>query len=98
MIIYAKIGSSFFQQGGECPEGFIKMNCDRPTPSHIAKECGEWVLPEQDYKELRKAAILAVWPETAQLEAFTEAAVNRPEKRDQLLAFIQQVKIDIPKC
>ncbi|SHI61444.1 hypothetical protein ACQ0P8_02170 [Halodesulfovibrio aestuarii] len=51
------------------------------------------------YEELRQTAILEKWPMAAQLEALTEAAEDpaRPEKMNQLLADVQEVKAKYPK-
>lgn len=43
-MIYAKVGESF-QSFDECLEGFIEMQGERPTPSHVASSDGTWVLP-----------------------------------------------------
>lgn len=44
-MIYAKVNESFQQVGGSCPNGFIEMQCERPTPRHVAQADGNWVLP-----------------------------------------------------
>lgn len=55
--------------------------------------------PAPTYDKLRQAAILEKWPMAAQLEALTEAAEDpaRPEKMNQLLADIQDIKAQYPK-
>lgn len=45
MNVYAKIGDSFQQIGGQCPPGWISMAGQRPAPEFIAAETGEWVDP-----------------------------------------------------
>lgn len=45
-MIYAKVGDSFQQIGGSCPTGYIQMQGERPTPSHVAKADGTWGLPQ----------------------------------------------------
>lgn len=45
-MIYAKVGESFQQVGGSCPSGYIEMQGERPTPSHVACGNGTWGLPE----------------------------------------------------
>lgn len=55
------------------------------------------VTPEVTYADLRREAILDVWPIDRQLEAFTEAAAGRPEKMAALSAHIQSVKDAHPK-
>lgn len=47
--IYAEPGSSLAQSGGECPDGWIVMQGERPSPDHVAQADGSWLLPEPDY-------------------------------------------------
>lgn len=42
-IVYAKVGDSFQQVGGECPAGFIQMKGLRPDGDYIAEDNGEWI-------------------------------------------------------
>jgi hypothetical protein len=51
----------------------------------------------KSYSELRQATILEAWPQDVQLEAFTEDAMGRPEKLEQLKTFIAKVKAEFPK-
>ena len=37
------------------------------------------------------------WPIEKQFEAITEFHMGRPDKLNELIAFIEQVKIDLPK-
>lgn len=43
--VYAEAGSSFQQFGGSCPDGWIVMQGERPSPDHVAQEDGSWVVP-----------------------------------------------------
>jgi hypothetical protein len=52
MTVYAEAGSSLQQIGGTCPPGWVVMQGERPTPEHIARADGVWVLPEPDYPSL----------------------------------------------
>ncbi|WP_244159546.1 phage tail assembly chaperone [Pseudomonas marginalis] len=45
MTVYAALGSGFQQVGGVCPEGWVVMQGDRPSPIHIASEEGVWIVP-----------------------------------------------------
>lgn len=47
--------------------------------------------------EERQVKILMEWPMEKQFEAITEFHMDRPEKLNQLLDFINQVKSDTPK-
>ena len=50
-----------------------------------------------NYAAVRKAVLLAHWPQDSQNEAVTENAMGRPEKMDELKAFITCLKIEFPK-
>lgn len=41
--IYAEVGASFQQVGGDKPEGWITMSEPRPSLDHVAREDGVWV-------------------------------------------------------
>lgn len=43
--VYAKVGYSFQQIGGECPDGYIEMQSERPDAEYVAKEDGTWIKP-----------------------------------------------------
>lgn len=49
--VFAEIGASLQQIGGSCPEGWIVMQGERPTPEHVAQADGVWVLPVKGYAE-----------------------------------------------
>lgn len=49
MSIYAEVGASLQQVGGDCPNGWIVMQGERPAPDHVAQADGTWALPEPDY-------------------------------------------------
>lgn len=42
--VYAEAGSSFQQFGGSCPDGWIVMQGERPSPDHVASADGQWVI------------------------------------------------------
>ena len=46
--VYAEVGSSLQQISGNCPDGWIVMQGERPTPEHVAQEGGIWALPEPE--------------------------------------------------
>ena len=43
--VFAEAGSSFQQVGGSCPDGWLVMDGERPTPDHVAQADGSWVVP-----------------------------------------------------
>lgn len=44
MSVYARVGESLQQIGGDCPEGWVVMTGERPTPDHTASPEGSWEL------------------------------------------------------
>lgn len=56
MSIFAEVGSSFQQIGGECPEGWVVMQGERPTIAHVAHSDGTWGLPIKSETELAAEA------------------------------------------
>lgn len=44
--VFAEVGSSLQQVGGNCPDGWIVMHGERPSPEHVAQADGSWVLPD----------------------------------------------------
>ena len=42
MNVYAEPGQSLQQVGGDCPEGWVEMNGQRPSPAHEAVATGDW--------------------------------------------------------
>lgn len=44
MTVYAEVGSSLQQIGGTCPKGWVVMQGERPSPSHVAQGDGSWLV------------------------------------------------------
>ena len=44
MTVYAEVGASLQQIGGSCPNGWIVMQGERPTPEHVAQSDGGWLV------------------------------------------------------
>ncbi len=44
MSVFAEVGASPQQVGGTCPDGWIVMHGERPTPEHIAQADGSWAV------------------------------------------------------
>ena len=56
MKVYSLAGHSIQQIGGECPDGWIEMECERPSPDHVATEAGVWIIPVPTKSEKLKTA------------------------------------------
>lgn len=64
MKYFAKVGSNEVvidsTKNPQCPDGYIEMQGDRPTPEHVAMNDGTWSLPIETAEEIandRKAEI-----------------------------------------
>lgn len=88
-IVYAKVGDSFQQVGGECPAGFIQMNDLRPDGDYIAAESGEWVpVPPPTSEQL----IADANAKKQQLAVEAEAAI-KPLERAKLLGIATEPEL-----
>ena len=52
MSVYAEMGASLQQVGGECPDGWIVMQGERPSPEHVAQADGAWIIPPTPVPEV----------------------------------------------
>lgn len=44
MSIFAEVGGSLQQIGGSCPDGWVVMQGERPSPGHVAQADGGWLV------------------------------------------------------
>lgn len=44
MSVFAEVGARLQQVGGSCPDGWIVMQGERPSPDHVANADGRWVI------------------------------------------------------
>lgn len=65
--VYAEVGASLQQIGGDLPDGWIAMQGERPSPEHVAQADGTWVIPAKteeqlraEWKQERAAAVAAI--------------------------------------
>ena len=87
LTVFAAAGSNFQQVGGECPEGWIVMNSQRPEgdqwADYTAQPDGSWAISEETLLA-KLAAKEVVWRVAEllvigrQLEAIEEAEVADP--------------------
>ena len=45
MTFYSLAGHSIQQIGGKCPDGWVEMECERPSEAYVSTDSGKWVLP-----------------------------------------------------
>lgn len=71
----------------------------KPTLEELEEKWNYHKAPidEQDVQRQRQVEIMAVWPMDKQFEAITEFHMDRPEKMDALVEYIEEVKQKYPK-
>ena len=76
-------------------------NADKPTEEELQQIWDESnfsvEVSNDEAIENRKQKIISYWPIDKQFEAITENSMGRPEKLNQLNAFISGVKEEFPK-
>ena len=56
MKVYSLAGHSIQQINGGCPDGWIEMECERPSANHVATEAGVWIIHVPTKSEKLKTA------------------------------------------
>ena len=54
--------------------------------------------PDDEVRERRKKAYLARYPVEIQLEAITEASLGRPDKLNELVRGLSEIRESLPFC
>lgn len=75
MTFYSLTGHSMQQIGGECPEGWIEMACERPSNDHVATSEGKWIIPVETKSEKLKSATIEYNAVVESLKSQTVAAI-----------------------
>lgn len=78
--VFAEVGQSLQQIGGDCPGGWIEMSKQRPDASSIAQADGTWALPPPVYRQMSSLDFLRLFD---------------PERRAIKQAAMQDVDIGI---
>lgn len=101
--VCAEVGESLQQVGGTCPEGWIVMQGERPTPEHVAQADGSWGVPvlttEQIAAQIRAERDAKIEAVRWRIErAKDEAALGVPltEPLEPLLQYTQALR-DVPQ-
>lgn len=70
--IYAKVGESFFQSGGICPDGWVEMTAERSNVLEVAQPDGTWSIPlsalEKEVRMERNRRVLCALDAKAKYE------------------------------
>lgn len=78
--VFAEVGQSLQQIGGDCPAGWIEMQGQRPDTGYVAHVDGTWAAPAPTYPEMSSLDFLRLFD---------------PERRAIKQAAMQNVDIGI---
>ena len=101
-ILKLKYSDSQWELVGNSYSGLNWLdNTDKPTEEELQQIWDESnfsvEVSNDEAIENRKQKIISYWPIDKQFEAITENSMGRPEKLNQLNAFISGVKEEFPK-
>lgn len=84
--IYAEIGGTGQQKGGELPNGYVEVNEPRPSNNHIGDASGVWVLgPTRKQYSSREFAALFTQAELEGIYNHAETVIDTRIWIDQVM-------------
>ena len=96
MTIYSLAGLSIQQIGGERPDGWVEMACERPSNAHVATSDGKWVVRELTYAEALKELNTQFYSNRAALsDDLNNVQLLDGEHQDSRTAALQQDYADL---
>ena len=79
MMVYSMVGCSVQQIGGECPDGWVEMVCERPSNAHIATSDGKWIIPVKTTQQKISEAVAVYSTVVESLKSQTISAIMTDE-------------------
>ena len=96
MTIYSLADHSMQQIAGKCPDGWIEMECERPSNAHVATSEGKWVVRELTYAEALKELNTQFYSNRAALsDDLNNVQLLDGEHQDSRTAALQQDYVDL---
>ena len=96
MTFYSLVGYSIQQINGECPDGWIEMECERPSNDYVATSDGKWVVRELTYAEALKELNTQFYSDRAALsDNLNNVQLLGGEHQDSRTAALQQDYVDL---
>ena len=94
MKVYSLVGHSIQQINGGCPDGWIEMECERPSDAHVAASDGTWVIPAKTMQQKISEAVAAYSTVVESLKSQTISAIMTDEaaKLTQIRAELADAK------
>ena len=75
MTFYSLAGYSMQQINGKCPDGWIEMECERPSSAHVAAPGGTWIIPVKTMQQKIAEAVAAYSTVVESLKSQTTSAI-----------------------
>ena len=75
MKVYSLAGYSIQQINGKCPDGWIEMECERPSNAHVATSDGKWITPVKTMQQKIAEAVAAYSTVIESLKSQTLSAI-----------------------
>ena len=75
MTFYSLAGLSIQQIGGERPDGWVEMECERPSNAHVATSDGAWIIPVKTMQQKIAEAVAAYSTVVESLKSQTTSAI-----------------------
>lgn len=94
MKVYSLAGHSIQQINGECPDGWIEMDGERPSDAHVATSDGKWIIPAKTMQQKISEAVAAYSTVVESLKSQTISAIMTDEaaKLTQIRAELADAK------
>ena len=75
MKVYSLAGLSIQQIGGDRPDGWAEMECERPSNAHVATSDGAWIIPVKTMQQKIAEAVAAYSTVVESLKSQTTSAI-----------------------
>lgn len=59
--VFAEVGQSLQQVGGDCPDGWVEMQGQRPDVGYVANADGTWAAPAPVYRQMATLDFLGLF-------------------------------------
>ena len=79
MMVYSLAGLSIQQIGGERPDGWVEMECERPSNAHVATSDGKWIIPVKTMQQKIAEAVNTYSTVVESLKSQTISAIMTDE-------------------
>ena len=99
-VFYPEHEWTIVNEGYESLDWSENNSIPKPTAEELEEKWEHHKAPidEKDVQRQRQLEIMAAWPMDKQFEAITEFHMDRPDKMNELVSYIESVKEKYPKA